>query len=125
MMAHERHEELLMAEPTPLWRKAFDAAEQAVAPHLEQAVRTDQFAIAVGVVQRVQNELRQRGERTSRQVLHLLNLPAGSDVNRLMAQIGSLEREVRELRKQLADATDGRDAREAREAGRSNGAATA
>jgi hypothetical protein len=105
-----------MAEPTPLWRKAFDAAESAVAPHLEQAVRTDQFAIAVGVLQRVQTELRKRGERSSRQILHLLNLPAGSDMNRLLAQIGSLEREVRELRKQLADATDSR---------RSNGAATA
>jgi hypothetical protein len=111
-----------MAEPIPLWRKAFDAAEQAVAPHLEQAVRTDQFAIAVGVVQRVQTELRKRGERTSRQVLHLLNLPAGSDVNRLLAQIGSLEREVRELRKQLADATEGNERTERR---RSNGAATA
>jgi len=32
-----------------------------------------------------------------------MNLPAGSDVNRLMAQIGLLEREVRELRKQVED----------------------
>jgi phage host-nuclease inhibitor protein Gam len=38
--------------------------------------------------------------------LHLLNLPAGSDVNRLLVQIAALEREVRELRKRLEDTHD-------------------
>jgi hypothetical protein len=32
---------------------------------------------------------------------HLLNLPAGSDVSRLRAQIGALDREVRRLTVQL------------------------
>ena len=40
-------------------------------------------------------------EQASRRVLHSLNLPAGSDVNRLLGQIALLEREVRDLRKEL------------------------
>jgi hypothetical protein len=38
-------------------------------------------------------------------VLHALNLPAGSDINRLLTQIAYVEREVRDLRKVIADET--------------------
>jgi septal ring factor EnvC (AmiA/AmiB activator) len=67
-------------------------------------VQSEQFAVAAGLVSRAQRDFAQRSERASRQILHQLNLPAGSDMNRLLTQIGSLEREVRQLRKQLADA---------------------
>ena len=59
--------------------------------------------ISMGLAARAQKEASERTERMSRQMLHTFNLPAGSDVNRLLTQIAKLEREVRELRKQLDD----------------------
>ncbi len=93
-----------MAKPdVPLWKKVFDAADSTVGARLNEFARSENFAILAGLVTRARTELMTRSERQSRQVLHLLNLPAGSDVNRLLAQIGLLEREVRELRKQIDD----------------------
>jgi hypothetical protein len=95
---------VLMAKPdAPLWKKLFDAAESTLGPRLNEFVRSENFAILAGLAARARTELVTRSERSSRQVLHLLNLPAGSDVSRLLAQIGLLEREVRELRKQIDD----------------------
>ena len=85
----------------PAWKKLFDAAERTVGPRMNELARSENVAILVGLVTRTRSELATRSERLSRQMLHVLNLPAGSDVNRLLAEIGSLEREVRELRKQI------------------------
>jgi hypothetical protein len=93
-----------MAKPdAPLWKKLFDAADRTVGERVNEFARSENFAILAGLVARSRNELATRTERSSRQVLHWFNLPAGSDVNRLLAQIGLLEREVRELRKQIDD----------------------
>jgi hypothetical protein len=88
---------------TPLWKKLFDTADRTVGARVNEFARSENFAILAGLATRSRNELMTRFERSSRQWLHLLNLPAGSDVNRLLAQIGLLEREVRELRKQIDD----------------------
>jgi hypothetical protein len=92
----------------PAWKQLFDAAERTIGTRVNDFARSENYAILVGLVARVRTELADRNERTSRQVLHLFNLPAGSDVNRLLGQIAKLEREVRELRKQLDGATTGR-----------------
>lgn len=93
-----------MAKPdAPLWKKLFDAADSTVGARLNEFARSENFAILAGLATRARTELITRSERSSRQVLHFLNLPAGSDVNRLLAQIGLLEREVRELRKRIDD----------------------
>jgi hypothetical protein len=93
-----------MAKPgTPVWKKLFDAADRTVGSRVNEFARSENFAILAGLAARSRNELTTRFERSSRQWLHLMNLPAGSDVNRLLAQIGLLEREVRELRKQIDD----------------------
>ena len=81
----------------PLWRRSFDLVEQAVASRLESIVRTEGFAVAVGLSAQTQREIRRRTERATRRAWHLLNLPAGSDVTRLMSQIAELERQVRDL----------------------------
>lgn len=41
-------------------------------------------------------------ERSTRRLLHLVNLPTGSDVKRLHEQIWALEREIRDLKKRLS-----------------------
>ena len=42
-------------------------------------------------------------EAPSRRLCTCFNLPAGSDINRMLVQIASLERELRELRKRIED----------------------
>lgn len=91
-----------MTQPgTPLWRQAFDAAERRVTPHAESLVRTPGFATGVTLLRRAQNLARGIARDVSARAWHLVNLPAGSDLARLRAQIGALDREVRRLTVQL------------------------
>ena len=95
-----------MASGTPVWRMAFDAAERCVAIPLESIVRSDLFFDALAVWTRARGGAFARTERLSRRALHLLNLPAGSDMSRLGDQVARLERRVVALSKQLeAEAT--------------------
>ena len=89
-----------MTEP-PLWRQAYDAAERRVTPHADRLVRTPSFAVGAAVLRRTQRLVRSSAEGATARAWHLLNLPAGSDVSRLRAQIGALDREVRRLTVQL------------------------
>jgi hypothetical protein len=86
-----------MAEPPALWRQAFDAAEKFVAPKLESAVRTEQFAQAAALGFKAQAALTRQANGIAAKLWHLVNLPAGTDVLRLRAQVGALDREVRRL----------------------------
>ena len=92
------------AAPTaqPTWRQGYDAVEAMVGPPLEQLVRSDQFAQGVAIVTRFRRQLETQAARTSRHVLHRLNLPAGSDVTRLLNEIGELRKQVRQLTAELA-----------------------
>ncbi|MDK3258645.1 hypothetical protein [Blastococcus capsensis] len=85
----------------PLWRQAFDAAERAVAPRAEDLVRSEYFSLATALLRRAQTVAGSSVQGVSARAWHLLNLPAGSDISRLRAQIGSLDREVRRLTIQL------------------------
>jgi hypothetical protein len=85
----------------PRWRQAFDTAERAVAPRAESLVRTPGFAFGAALVRRAQTLARSSARDVTARAWHLLNLPAGSDVTRLRAQIGALDREVRRLGLQL------------------------
>ena len=81
----------------PLFWKAFDVAERAVGPRLEEAVRSGAFLDALGVAARVQARVRRDVEKRSRGLLHLVNLPAASDVAHLRRQIAQLDRDLRRL----------------------------
>jgi hypothetical protein len=85
----------------PLWRQAFDAVERRVTPHADQLVRTPTFAVGAALVRRTRTVARNSALGVTARAWHLLNLPAGSDVSRLRAQIGALDREVRRLAVQL------------------------
>jgi hypothetical protein len=86
---------------SPLWRQAFDAAEKRVTPHAEQLVRTPAFALATALARRAQSTARGTARGLTARAWHLVNLPAGSDVSRLRAQVGALDREIRRLTVQL------------------------
>src|SRR5919202_6008464 len=85
----------------PRWRQAYDAVDRAVTPRAEAFVRTENFAQGAALVQRAQKLARDTARGATARAWHLLNLPAGSDVSRLRAQIGALDREVRRLTLQL------------------------
>jgi len=67
-------------------------------------VQSEQFAVAVGLAARVQRALQEQATNSTRRVLHGLNLPAGTDVARILNELGQLKRQVRELSTQLDDA---------------------
>ncbi|MGY1730914.1 hypothetical protein ACI798_05285 [Geodermatophilus sp. SYSU D01045] len=94
-----------MSSPTPpgppLWRQAYDAAEKRVTPHAENLVRTPYFAVGVGLLRRAQTLAKDTARGVSARAWHLVNLPAGTDLARLRAQVGALDREVRRLTVQL------------------------
>ena len=81
----------------PLWRRAYDTADRVVTPRLEELVRTPGFAQGAALLRKVEALTRSAARDVSARGWHLLNLPAGSDVHRLRAQIGQLDREVRRL----------------------------
>jgi hypothetical protein len=85
----------------PRWRQLYDTVDKAVTPRAEAFVRTETFAQGAAVVQRAQKLARDTARGATARAWHLLNLPAGSDVSRLRAQIGALDREVRRLTVQL------------------------
>ena len=86
----------------PLWRQVYDQVDHTVTPPLERLVRTPQFAEAAAMAMRVRARLRDRVSGATARVWHLMNLPAGTDVQHLHLQIGALDREVRRLRLQVA-----------------------
>ena len=85
----------------PLWRQAFDAVEQRVTPRAEEFVRTETFAVGAALTRRAVTLARDTARGATTRFWHLLDLPAGTDVNRLRAQVGALDREVRRLTLQL------------------------
>lgn len=85
----------------PTWRRGVDGVDGVVTPVAESVVHHEVFGLTLGVLARARREVTSQAERLSRQALHALNLPAGSDINRLLRSIASVEREVRELSKRV------------------------
>ena len=92
-----------MTEP-PRWRQAFDAVERRVTPRAEEVVRSETFAVGAALTRRAVTLARGSARDLTARAWHLLNLPAGTDVSRLRAQVGALDREVRRLTLQLETA---------------------
>lgn len=91
-----------MPTPSP-WKRVFDAVDARVSPVIDELARSQDVAVLLALGLRAQREVERRAEQWSRRTLHLLNLPAGSDVNRLLDHIARLEREVSDLRAELTD----------------------
>ena len=93
-----------MTQPTaPVWKQLFDAVDRRFGSTVNELAQRDEVVALAALGLRSRTEIERAMERISRRALHFLNLPAGSDVNRLLQQIARVEREVRDLRHQLAD----------------------
>ena len=87
----------MSVNPPPQWLRFVERLERAVGEPVEWAVRSDSYFDAVAVLARVQRKTGATLEGLSRRGLHLLNLPAGSDVRRLREQLSRMERRLNHL----------------------------
>jgi len=85
----------------PVWRRAYDIAERAVAPRAETLVRSSEFARVTAAVAGLRHTVGRGVNGVTAGAWHLVNLPAGTDIQRLRVQIGALDRDVRRLSLQL------------------------
>jgi len=86
---------------TPGWRRTYDTVERAVAPRGEALVRSSGYARLTAAVLRVRRAAGRGVNGVTSMAWHVVNLPAGTDIQRLRAQIGTLDRDVRRLSLQL------------------------
>ena len=85
----------------PPWRKSYDAVERLIAPQAEALVHSGQFAHITSALFDARRTLGNGVNDVAARVWHLVNLPAGTDIQRLRKQIGALDRDVRRLTLQL------------------------
>jgi hypothetical protein len=86
---------------SPLWLKLVLRLERAVGGPVETAVRSDAYFDVVSGLNRGSRRLTGAVEGVSRRGLHLLNLPAGSDIRRLREQLARMDRRLVQISKEL------------------------
>jgi hypothetical protein len=87
----------------PLWLRVVLKVERTVGEPIEAAVRSDTYFDLVSTTTRVRRKVGGAAEGVSRRCLHLLNLPAGSDIRRLRQQLARMERRLNELSHDVAE----------------------
>jgi hypothetical protein len=92
-----------MSSKPPLWLKAVHRLERAVGEPIEAAVRTDTYFDLVAKATRATGQARRTIVGTSTRVLHLLNLPADSDMRRLREQLLRMERRLNQLSEDVSE----------------------
>ena len=89
----------------PLWLRAVHRLERTIGEPIESALHSDTYFDLVTEMLRLRSRTERTLEGASRRMLHLLNLPAGSDIRRVREQLGRVERRLAELSKELDEAT--------------------
>jgi hypothetical protein len=92
-----------MSANQPLWLRVVLKVERAVGEPIEAAVRSDTYFDLVSTTTRVRRKVGGAAEGVSRRCLHMLNLPAGSDIRRLRQQLARMERRLNELSNDVAE----------------------
>jgi hypothetical protein len=87
----------------PLWLRAVIRVERAIGEPIESAVRSDTYFDIVSTTTRVRRKVTGTAEGVSRRCLHLLNLPAGSDIRGMRQQLARMERRLNELSHDVAE----------------------
>ena len=86
----------------PLWLRAVCRLERAIGEPIEAVVRSDPYFDVVAHATRARSRALGAAEGISRRCLHLLNLPAGSDVQRVREQLARMERRLVTLSDEIA-----------------------
>jgi hypothetical protein len=85
----------------PLWLNLVLRLERAVGGPVEAAVRSDTYFDVVAELNRGSRRLTDAVEGVSRRGLHLLNLPAGTDIRRVREQLARIDRRLLQISKEL------------------------
>ena len=85
----------------PLWLRAVYRLERTIGEPLESALHSDTYFDLITEVLRLRSRTDRTLEGVSRRMLHLLNLPAGSDIRRVREQLARVERRLAELSKEV------------------------
>jgi hypothetical protein len=98
-----------MSEPArraqaALWLRVVQQLERTIGEPLESALHSDTYFDLITEMLRVRARTGRTLEGVSRRMLHLLNLPAGSDLRRVREQLIRVERNLAVLSKELDDA---------------------
>jgi hypothetical protein len=92
-----------MPPEPPLWLKTVHRLERAIGGPVETVVRSSTYFDAVAKLSRGRRKATGLVESASRRGLHLLNLPAGTDVRRMREQLSRLERRLDQLSYDVKD----------------------
>jgi hypothetical protein len=87
----------------PLWLRAVIRLERAIGEPIESAVHSDTYFDLVSTTTRVRHKVTGTAEGISRRCLHLLNLPAGSDIRSMRQQLARMERRLNQLSHDVAE----------------------
>jgi hypothetical protein len=90
----------------PLWLKAVLRVERAVGKPVEAAVRSDTYFELVTKATRATGKVKRTVSGTSTKVLHKVNLPAGSDMQRMREQLLRMERRLNRLTEGIEELDD-------------------
>ncbi len=87
----------------PLWLRVVLRAERAIGQPVESAVRSDIYFDVISTTTRARRKAQGAAEAASRRCLHLLNLPAGSDIRNVRQQLARIERRLNQLSDEVSD----------------------
>jgi hypothetical protein len=90
----------------PLWLRAILRLERAIGQPVESAVRSDTYFDLITTTTHVRRRAAGAAEGVSRRCLHMLNLPAGSDIRNVRQQLARIERRLNELSDEVAEIDD-------------------
>lgn len=90
-----------MSAQAPLWLKLILRLERAVGRQVEAAVHSDPYFDLVAELDRNRRWLADALESVSKRGLHLLNLPAGTDLRRVREQLARMDRRLAQIAKEL------------------------
>src|SRR3954471_14883366 len=99
-----------MASDLPLWLKLVLRLERTVGGPVESAVHSDAYFDVVTGLNHGTRRLTGAMESVSKRGLHLLNLPAGTDIRRLREQLARMDRRLGQIAKELEQLERPRDA---------------
>jgi hypothetical protein len=85
----------------PAWLKLVLRLERAIAAPVEAAVHSDAYFDVVAELNRGTRRLTDAAESVSKRGLHLLNLPAGTDIRRVREQLARMDRRLLQISKEL------------------------
>ena len=92
-----------MSDGIPPWLKLVLRAERAIGIRVESAVHSDPYFDLVALFNRRKATVTDSVEGVSKRILHLANLPAGTDIRRVREQLARMERRLVEVSKELEE----------------------